>query len=856
MGFRVSLLPIRTQMLVAIMVSIGALAGVSGTVVLERWKIMRENAELIDLAATVTRVGGVIHELQRERGASALYLGSRGRQFGPELAEQRRRTDDAAAASVEALRTLGNHLRFAVFLDRVGVAVGELGGIGTIRGGIDDLSAAGLRSFEFYTGLIGRMLDASYEIAKASNDAEIKGIVFATIALMQGKERAGQERAVGAAGFAAGKFDSETYRRLIGLETAQKTFLSIFRGLARPESVERLDRGSEGAPLAEVQALRRLAIEAGAGGDLKGAKASDWFRATTARIDALKVVENGFNTDLRDAAERQADMARRQFITVLAVAGGASLLALAIGIFVMRLMARTLGGLKDATTRIAAGDASMEIPGIERGDEIGALARAIQSIHEAGLAATRIKTALDAVTSNAMMADTNGSIIYLNGAVRDMFRHAEADIRREIPHFRADGLLGTSIDEFHKDRSRVRNLLSSLREPYRFRLTIGTRNFSAVATPVINAKGEWLGTVVEWRDITQELHIRDEVASMVDAAVLGDLSRRIDLAGKDGFMLRLAEGVNTLTAVVGKSLAEIEGFLRGLADGDLTCRISGDFKGSFGRIKDDANHTAERLAGVVGRIVGAAGDISRAASEISLGSDDLAERTEQQAASLEECAAAMEELAATAHNNAEIAVQAREVAMSAQISAESGGTVAGSAIEAMQRIEASSRKVIDIISVIDEIAFQTNLLALNAAVEAARAGDAGKGFAVVAQEVRVLAQRSAQASREIKALILDSDSQVRDGVGLVRQAGKALSGIVAGVQQVAGLISDIANASHEQTTALDEANQMVAQMDESTQKNAALVEETTAAAKALADEASGLHTLMTVFKVGGSGRRA
>jgi methyl-accepting chemotaxis protein len=276
-------------------------------------------------------------------------------------------------------------------------------------------------------------------------------------------------------------------------------------------------------------------------------------------------------------------------------------------------------------------------------------------------------------------------------------------------------------------------------------------------------------------------------------------------------------------------------------------RVTRDYQGAFERVKTDVNATSTRLAEIVGQITQAAETIAAAAAEVSLGSSDLADRTEQQASSLEETAASMEELGATVRSNAENAQRANVMAAQARGSAESGGGVAGSAIEAMRRIEESSRKITDIIGVIDEIAFQTNLLALNAAVEAARAGDAGRGFAVVAQEVRQLAQRSAQASKEIKALIMDSGGQVRDGVDLVRSAGSSLTEIVSGIGRVADLVSEIARATAEQASGLDEVNIAIAQMDEMTQKNAALVEESTAAARSLEEQADQLRHQMTFF---------
>ncbi|AIB13343.1 hypothetical protein ABAZ39_15420 (plasmid) [Azospirillum argentinense] len=347
----------------------------------------------------------------------------------------------------------------------------------------------------------------------------------------------------------------------------------------------------------------------------------------------------------------------------------------------------------------------------------------------------------------------------------------------------------------------------------------------------------------------RETAIGEEIAALIDGVSKGDLSRRLDLTGKDGFYKTMSAGINRLTDTVEAVIADLGAVLSALAQGDLNKRVQRDYEGAFQTLKTDVNATSAKLSEIVGQITQAADTIASAAGEVSIGSSDLAERTEQQASSLEETAASMEELGATVRSNADNAQRANGMAADAHTAAESGGTVAGSAIDAMKRIEASSRKITDIIGVIDEIAFQTNLLALNAAVEAARAGDAGRGFAVVAQEVRNLAQRSAQASKEIKGLILDSDAQVKDGVELVKKAGDALEGIVSGVQQVAGLIAEMASASSEQAAALDEINATVSQMDEMTQKNAALVEETTAAAQAMAGQANDLKGLIGFFKL-------
>ncbi|MEI6987043.1 MAG: methyl-accepting chemotaxis protein, partial [Rhodospirillaceae bacterium] len=354
----------------------------------------------------------------------------------------------------------------------------------------------------------------------------------------------------------------------------------------------------------------------------------------------------------------------------------------------------------------------------------------------------------------------------------------------------------------------------------------------------------------------RDLVVGKEIAELISAVSRGNLDSRLNIGDKEGFYRTMSEGINTLTDTVQTAISDIARVLGALAEGDLNQRISKEYQGAFDRLKNDVNATSVKLGEIVGKINEATGAISQASAEVSSGSTDLAERTEQQASSLEETAASMEELGATVKASTENAQRANRMAAEARGAAEQGGVVAGSAIDAMKHIAEASRKITDIIGVIDEIAFQTNLLALNAAVEAARAGDAGKGFAVVAQEVRVLAQRSAQASKEIKTLILNSDNQVQNGVELVKKAGDSLGGIAKGVQQVASLISEIAAASTEQSSALEEINSAVANMDEMTQKNAALVEETSAAAQSMSGQAADLEEQMSFFKLSGSARPA
>ena len=307
-----------------------------------------------------------------------------------------------------------------------------------------------------------------------------------------------------------------------------------------------------------------------------------------------------------------------------------------------------------------------------------------------------------------------------------------------------------------------------------------------------------------------------------------------------------AENAERQQAVV-SSLAE---GLDHLADGDLTFRLNTPFQEEYEKLRADFNGAMLRLQDTMKVIAHNTQGMRSGAGEISQAADDLSRRTEQQAASLEETAAALDQITATVRRTAEGATQAQAVVSVAKGDAERSGQVVRDAVGAMGKIEQSAKEISQIIGVIDEIAFQTNLLALNAGVEAARAGDAGRGFAVVATEVRALAQRSAQAAKEIKALISASAREVDQGVDLVGQTGQALQRIVGQISEINGVVAEISASAGEQSTGLHQVNSAVNQMDQVTQQNAAMVEEATAASHALTNEADTLARLISRFELG------
>jgi methyl-accepting chemotaxis protein len=515
-----------------------------------------------------------------------------------------------------------------------------------------------------------------------------------------------------------------------------------------------------------------------------------------------------------------------------------------VGFLVSRSIIRPVRAITDVFEQVAAGHQNVTIPSQDQKDEIGQLARILAAFHKNTAQATRTQSALEVSSAPFMLADNEGTIIELNKAAEIMFHTAETDLQRAMPDFQAANLTGNNVAMFGKA------LLSNLNAARSERLILSDRTFDLVLTPVLNNLDERLGTAIEWKDMTAQLTTEKQIAGIVRAASEGDFTRRLDLNNKQGFLHDLGKGMNDLTETVDRGLSETVRMMSALAKGDLTQRVTGDFKGSFLQLKTDANTMADKIRAIARRISGASREVQGATREIASGVADLSARTEHQASSLEETSASMEELATTVRQNAGNAQEANQVAAAASTSAVSGGEIATRAVAAMGKIEDSTRQIGDIVGLIQEIAFQTNLLALNAAVEAARAGDAGKGFAVVANEVRALAQRAGQASKDIKGLITNSDMQVREGVTLVKQAGSSLGEIVASVKKVAGLVSEIAAATQEQSSGIEQVSKAVTGMDQLTQQNAALVEETNAALHSATNQVDELRKVVSFFQTG------
>jgi methyl-accepting chemotaxis protein len=508
-----------------------------------------------------------------------------------------------------------------------------------------------------------------------------------------------------------------------------------------------------------------------------------------------------------------------------------------------RRIQHPIRSLREAVLRAAAGESAAS-PHLERTDAIGDLARGLKAMQDAGDESARLRAALDGCRTSMMVCDGEGRVVYVNAALLRFFGEAQEDFRLAFPGCSAKDMLGRVMESVQ-----ARAGAQAGQQPIRFML--GRRTVSLSLIPVNRADGRRLGTAVEWDETTDELTAAAEVAEMVAAAVEGDFSRRVPVAGKSDAMQRIAEGMNQMNAVVESAVGEFASVVGGLAEGDLTRRMNGSYRGRLAELKSELNAALSHLEETLATIQGTAGHVARAATEIDSGAGDLAERTEQTAANLEETAATTEQLAASVKHSAGRSREATDLANEAMGVAQDGKEVVSQAVGAIERIESSSVRIAEIVSVIDDIAFQTNLLALNAAVEAARAGDAGRGFAVVASEVRALAQRSGQAAKDIKGLIVSSNEQVGEGVRFVRSTGEALERIVAATGKVSATIVEISQAAAEQAHGIEEMSRAVAQMDETTQQNSALAEQSASSATELMSEIATLRRLVSFFRAEG-----
>ena len=758
----------------ALPIALAALLSLFSTV--KSIKAYSDYSTLITYTTFSTRLSALVHEQQKERGASALFLSSKGQTFGKELGAQRELTTKLRAEIKGQIADLSQKYPNNPINSRLTGILSQLASMDDMRVQVDAQSVSVGQAVAYYTNLNADILSAIRAFAAQSPNTRSFAAISAYSAFLQGKERAGIERAIGSGGFAAG-FTVQSLTRLNVLIAAQNVYYSQFKADATDEQIARFEALMSSEAATNVQRMRDVANSGGLSGATEGITGPAHFAAQTDKINLLKGFEDSLTQDLLAFT----GAARKQILTngILTVTGltACFFLCLAFSVLMARIIRNSVVEISTVATKMAEGDLQTEVPEVTK-TELGQLSSAIASFRDSILEAQK--------------------------------REAEL-------------------------QERERNEVETRRQQERDAAATAERTALAEAANEEQARK------------TNE-KIAEEIASVVRSFAHGDFSKRLPVEDKKGTFKDLCVGINEIGEATETSLSAIKAAVEALAEGDMSHRVAGQYDGIFKLIIGSVNDAMDSLTKMVGSIRDSSMNMRDSTDSIASAAQDLAKRTENNAASLQETTVSLAALTTSVQEASGIAREASADAADVNQATHQGNILLQETVQAMEEIKKSSAAINKVIDLIDDISFQTNLLALNANVEAARVGEAGRGFMVVANEVRSLAGRSSEAAKEIAGLISLNDKSIGDGVALVDQSRSSLEAIATRVQEISDRIQRIAETSDQQSSGLAEVNDVCAHLDQSTQQNAAMFEETTAAINVMNEEAASLMGAVGAFK--------
>ena len=567
-----------------------------------------ENQNVLALSRYAVHASALVHELQKERGATAGFLGSKGSRFNQELTSQRQDTNIKTKAIQQFLNNFSPDSYGTEFADKVKKALSMLAQLEERRDKVSVLAISKAEAIGYFTKMNAAFLDTITFLAKASSDTDLSNLAGSYVNFLQSKERAGIERAVMAGTFAQNYFDPGVYDKFKSLMTIQDTYLTVFKSLATADQLSFFDSTMRGEPIEKTESMRATAIEHAATGNF-GVDSVFWFKMQTAKINLLKKVEDKLSVDLETLAKKLSEKANSELIFSVVLMVAALLITVGFVYFVQQVITRPISSAVSAANAIANGKFDNDID-VSSHDESGQLLNALAAMQKKlydnqtemqsqmererlqAAENSRIRQALENVSANVILADEDGNIIYLNHAAENMFRESAKEIKKTISIFSVDKIVGSSINTFYKQGE---SNLQGLASVEAVELSLGNKLFNTVANPVNDASGNRLGTVVEWMDLTEQRNAEQEVKQVISSAVLGQLDSRLDAQRFDGFMKTLAESVNELLDTIIAPLSMAADCMENIAAGNIPELITENYYGDFNKIKNNLNTCIESI---------------------------------------------------------------------------------------------------------------------------------------------------------------------------------------------------------------------------------------------------------------------
>ncbi len=792
---------LRTKLILMILVPFTVLIYFSADTLLGKSNEKQEMERLGDLSKLASTLSILIHETQKERGASAGFTGSGGKKFVEALPKQRELTDEKRELLNNKLQSFDSSIYGKEFEKRLSSLLSELKQLDNKRSQISKLSMSLPDVVKWYTTVNTKILSVVEQMPHSTSNATLVVKITAYVNYLQAKERVGIERAVLSATFGADQFAPGMHKKLIELVSTQNNFLHVFNAMAQEEDKKFYNEAMQHESVITVKTMRNIAFEKAATGGFN-IDAEHWFKTITTMINQLKKVDDHLAQGILQQSQQLHAQAVKLFWS-FAIAALLSLVATFwIGYIILSTMTRSVNEMHNVMQKIATeSDFSLRVS-INSKDEIGEMSRAL----------------------NTLLGNLQNTIVEANSVVGDIARgiftsRIEADMKGDLLTLKKG--INSSVD----------SVSVTMGELDRVMLAMNDGDFSVQMDAKVGGEFRHLvdHTMNTMAAMSAAIHAISKVMENMEQ---GQFHQRVEVEAS-GDLLCMKNTVNGSMDTLESAMSGLIRVITSQAQGDFTQKIEAEYHGVFAQIKDDVNATSERLTNVLGGINNNTNSSANTASQVNSAASDLGDGASQQAASLEEISSSMEQMTANIRQSADNSSQTEQIAQKAANDAEESGQTVIQAVGAMKDIAGK-------ISIIEEIARQTNLLALNAAIEAARAGEHGKGFAVVASEVRKLAERSQIAASEIGDL---SGSTVV----LAEQAGEKLLKLVPDIQKTAELVQEISVASREQDVGSGEINTALQQLDQVVQQSAASAEELASSAAELSGQVDGQRQAMRFF---------